>query len=460
MRESASGLIRLAWPLMMAQASFALYGICDGYFLAQHSSSAMIASLPAGMVLTALTTLFAGTIGYTTAFITQAIGADKERDAVGFFIQGLWMSAFTAPLFLAAIPASRMIIDLCGHAPSVAAAEKSYLTICAPGGLLTLINVTLGSYFTGQGRTRYVATCFITGYLVNLVADRILILGLGSIPALGIAGAAVATVLGYLVNTIMLSVAIIRDPLYRRQANRELLHPQPHVMARILRYGLPAGATATVSALSFMVFSLVLTGYDEMSTTAANAVFRINNVFYMILCAISDATLILAGRHHGSGEDDVARQIHRTGIAMMFIALAACYSVIISGAAMFLDCFRGVDATYASGDYHRLGFALICMMLLREAGEGVIFITSAALRGVGDTRFVMFAQCGCDLALWTPFVLSVGANRMPLTTLWISMPLNMMVIATLLVFRWRSRRWQTHRLTKASETTRSPELAH
>ncbi len=439
--------LRIAWPLMLAQVANAFYDICDGYFLAKSSTAAMIASLPARMVAGTLTTFFICSIGYVTTFVAQFHGGGRGREAVNSFAQGMWMCLFASPVFLLLIPASWLVVDVANHALAVSEAEKAYLLVCAPGGVFTLLNAVLGGFITGQGRTRFVSVCSIVGCLVNLVADWVLVLGRGPVQPLGITGAAIASVLGYFVTCTMLACAVVRDPLFRRHACRETLRPDWKRMADILRLGVPTGVTAFAGSFAFMIFSLVLARLDSMSANVANTLFRVNNVFYMALCATSDGTLILTGRHHGAGDDEAAVRSYWSGLWLVFFALSLCFFVMLMFPEPIVDAFRGADANYDPVLYHAFGYTLICIMLFRELAEGAMCLTVGALRGVGDTKFVMWTQMSCDLCLWTPFVVYVGWCNPSLLALWISMPVNMGLIALILHLRWRSGKWRSLRLS-------------
>lgn len=445
--RSAAEVLRLAWPLMLAQAASALYDICDAWFLARCSSAAVVASLPARMVAGTLTTLFICSIGYVATFVAQFHGSGRERESVAAFAQGLWMSLLASPVFLLLIPASWLVIDLANHAAAVCEAEKAYLLVCAPGGVFQLLNVVLGGFFAGQGRTRCISLCAIAGCLVNFAGDWALVLGAGPLPALGISGAAIATVLGHAVQSALLGAAVFRTPLFRRHATWEVLRPRPGEMARILRHGVPTGVTAFASSFAFTVFSLVLTGFDLMSTNAAAAVFRANNVFYMALCAVSDSVLILVGRRHGAGDDAAARRAYAGGLRVVLVALALAFAAFFAFSDEVFDAFRGADATYDAPAYHALGRRLLVIMLFREAAEGVMCLTVGALRGAGDTRFVMWTQMACDLGFWTPLVICFGRLFPSLEALWLSMPANLALVAAILYARWRGGKWCARRLT-------------
>ena len=442
--------LRIAWPLVLAQVANAFYDICDGWFLARASAAEFAASLPSSQVAVSLTTFFICAIGYMmTVFVAQLHGGGREKEAVSSFAQGLWMTLFVLPVFFLLVPVSWSVIDMAGHPPAVCAAEKLYLAIRTPGSFFLLLNMVLGGLITGQGRTFYVSLCSLVGCLVNCGGDALFINGVGPIPALGIQGAAVATVAGYAVTGTMLAWAAWRDPLVCRFKGTDAFRFRLATIRQILRFGVPMGVTAFASSFAFTVFMLVLTSLDTVASSAANVAFKVNNVFYMALCATSDSMLILTGRHHGAGDDAAADRAYVSGLWIGFFALAICFFFVFLFTGPIMDCFRSADLPCSAAEYRATGAMLFLIMFFREAAEGVMCLTVGALRGVGDTKFVMWTQMSCDLGFWLPIVVLIGRFHPTLPALWLSMPVYLGLVATILYFRWRSGAWRKLTLVRA-----------
>lgn len=418
--------------------------ICDRLFLAHAGDAVLEASLPALMVSTLVVTFFTATIGYTSTFVAQLHGGGQERQAVKAFAQGLCLALFAIPVFAALVPIAIGIVNIAAHAEAVNTAEKAYLAIHINGGVFLVLNVVLGGLLTGQGKTRFVSLATIAGCLANLALDPLFIFGAGPVAGFGIRGAAAASVCGMACTTALLAAAAIRDPLVRR--NRDALRYDGALLLRILRFGAPIGLTAFSGTIAFTVFTLVVGKLDDLSSAASTTVFAVNNVFYLALCATSDGVAILTGRHHGAGDDEAARRIYLAGLGILGAAFAVCFAVAIPASGFIMDLFRGADSSFDPERYRRLGSTLFLIMFVREIAEGVLCLTNGALRGVGDTKFVMRTQVLCDLFLWTPSVLLVYWLTRSIYWLWLTMPLNLGLIATLLFLRWQRGKWRAVRL--------------
>ncbi len=437
---------RIVWPLALAMAAGAVNHVCDRLFLAHSSDASLAASLPAMMVATMFVTFFATTIGYSGVFVSQFHGGGRGIDAVRAFAQGLWLMLMSLPLLAFVVPACWFVIDLAGHPEAVRLAEKSYLAVYAPAGFFTIVNAVLAGVITGQGRTVFVSVATMAGCLTNLALDPLFIFGVGPIPALGLTGAAVAFAFAGAVTSALLLIAICRDRLVREGFRSGAFAFDGSLSLEILRFGTPAGFSAFSSCVAFTTFTLVVGNLDELSSAASNTVFAVNNIFFLALCATSDGVRILTGRYHGAGDDDSAARVYYSGLKIVFAVMLACFLVAIPGAGFIMDLFRGAESAFDPELYRHTGFVLFCIMFFREVAEAITCISVGALRGVGDTRFVMLVQTGVDFLLWLPLVFLAAKFHPSVEALWLTMPISLGTMAVLFIHRWRRNRWRSTRL--------------
>lgn len=227
---------------------------------------------------------------------------------------------------------------------------------------------------------------------------------MGYMPSFAIAGvislASVAALQG---------AAVCRDALVRAHGRDGALRPDFPLMWKILRTGAFNGMTAFASCVAFTVFTLVLGRFDALGAGSANVVFAVNNLFYCVMCALSDGVCIVSGRRHGANDTEAVRRTVRTGVFLCLGLLAAVYCVLLPLSDVVADVFLPKDAEFTAEAWRASVRMLFLIMLVREVGEGLGMVFEGALRGVGDVRFVMGAKLGCDICLWMPAVLAVAA---------------------------------------------------
>lgn len=108
-----------------------------------------------------------------------------------------------------------------------------------------------------------------------------------------------------------------------------------------------------------------------------------------------------------------------------------------------MDLFRGSDSTFDPEAFRRCGFYLFLIMFFREIAEGLTLVAGGALRGVGDTKFVMLLQCGVELFVRLPLIFIVATLTNSVYWLWLTMPVDLGLTAFFLNRRWLSNRWRT-----------------
>ena len=205
--------------------------------------------------------------------------------------------------------------------------------------------------------------------------------------------------------------------------------------------------TAFASCVAFTVFTLVLGRFDALGAGSANVVFAVNNLFYCVMCALSDGVCIVSGRRQGANDTEAVRRTVRTGVFLCLGLLAAVYCVLLPLSGVVADVFLPKDAAFTAEAWRASVRMLFLIMLVREVGEGIGMVFEGALRGVGDVKFVMGAKLGCDICLWMPAVLAVAAFHRSLLALWWTMPAFFAVLSTVLFLRFRSGAWIRRRLS-------------
>ena len=147
-------LVRIAWPLALAQLVSAVNCIWDRFQLARCGEIPLSASLSASMVAVMCVAMFAATAGYSSVFVSQFHGGGKSREAVKAFAQGVYLALASLPLLLLVTFAAGVAVDWVSTSEAIAASEKSYLRVFVPGGIFTVLNAVMSGFLSGQTRTR------------------------------------------------------------------------------------------------------------------------------------------------------------------------------------------------------------------------------------------------------------------------------------------------------------------
>ncbi len=436
-------VLRVALPLILSMGTFTIMQFCDRVFLARYSGVSIQAALPAGILSFTLICFFQALAGYAGTFVAQYHGAGQHEDSVRATAQGIWFSLFSWPVILGLIPVGLELMKISGHAPDVLREEFRYFWILMAGAVTVPLSAALGGFFTGQGRMRANAIANIAGCVANIALDYAMIFGRWGFPEMGITGAAIATVIAGGIPPAAQFILFLRDPVARRMGWRRALAIDWPLMRRMIRYGLPAGTQMVADLGAFSLFILLTGRLDAASFAASNIGFSINSVAFTPLLAVSIAASILVGQHQGRGDSAAAA---RTGWAALHIAwcymLAAGLSFLLFPEGYY-RLFQSRESTYTIEQLVAVGRPMMLMMAAWGMFDTVSIVMSGALKGAGDTRFVMAYMLIMGWVVWIPGEILILRRGGGIIAAWIWMTVYVLILAVGFWWRWQSGRWKT-----------------
>lgn len=427
----------------MGMVNNAAMQFVDRAFLAKHSMAAFESVLPACTLSWVFVGFFQSIVAYSGVFVAQYHGARNPRMCAASHRAATMIAFASGALLLCLLPVANWILFKTAPSQELLEMERTYCGICMAGGVFVCAQMSAASYFTGRGRTAIVFWVNLLGNVLNIVLDPFLVFGWCGFPRLGIAGAAYATVFSMAVQWIALSVAAARQ--IRRDKDGEATEPLRRLIWRILRYGVPSGAYSILGMLSFTVFVFVTEKVGDVAFAASNAVFTVNYLLYAPMEGFAIGAQTLVGQARGRGDNRRALVSARrtvllaAGIAVFFAVatLALCRPI--------LHLFAPSDPA-ALGQFMSLGFKLFLLMGCWLVLDAVDTVLCGALRGAGDTKFVMWWMTLCAFGVWLPLVWVVSAFRFTMPMLWSTTVVYVLVLFVGSYARWRLGGWRKIKL--------------
>ena len=260
------------------------------------------------------------------------------------------------------------------------------------GSFFLCAAMAVQSFFTGIGRTRVVFWVNVLGNGVNIILDYLFIFGCGPIPASGIAGAAAATVVAQAIQfAVLLALAWPRLSL----RNRHQAPSTKGLLLRIIRFGSPAGVYSVLNILSFAVFVFLTGRVGDMAFAVSNAVLTVNYLLYAPIEGFSIGVGTLVGQCQGAGDSDGAAQAARRTLLLAEIYILVASLSVLAFYRPILNLFMADAAAFDPAAFLSLGFTLFVLMVAWQCFDCADVVLSGALKGAGDTHFVMFWMLLC-----------------------------------------------------------------
>jgi len=437
-------VLRVCLPLVLSLSATTLMEFTDRVFLANYSIEAISASLPAGITAYLFLAFFGGVGSYAGVFIAQYSGKGDHRSIGAVLWQAIYFTIIAGLLmYLVAVFATDAIFMLAGHEEEVQRLETIYFSILCKGGFLHVAMATLSTFFTGRGLTRPVMIITFVGVFVNIPLDYALIFGLWGLPEMGIRGAAIATVIAWIINVVLLIALIFTRKHEEKFYVLSQIQVQWKLLKRLLRFGVPAAFQFTMDILAFTLFVLLVGRIGTAELAATNIVLSINALTFMPSMGASQGISVLVGQALGRKSPELATTYVRSGVRMLLVYTLIIDLIFIFApefvlAPFFHDTGSGVDPTVLA--HARDILKIVAVYLFCDV---LYMMYTGALRGAGDTRFMMIAATlAAPICLILPVYIGIEHFSISVNTAWLWI---LFFIATLNLVSWiryRQGKWQ------------------
>jgi len=450
-RWSAEGgyreFLRLALPLILSTASWSVQHFIDRVFLTWHSTAALAAALPAGMASFTFLSLFMGIVGYANTFVAQYIGARRPERVGPAVWQGIYLALVSGLLALIPAAFATPLFDLIGHDAVIRQEETEYFRILCYGTGPQVLSTAASCFFSGRGQTWVVLAVNVVAISVNIVLDYGLIFGHWGLPAMGIAGAAWATNIGLMIAALSFLGLFLRRQYREEFATLRGWRFDPKLFRRLLRFGGPNGLNFMLDIMAFSLFILVVGKLGPIPLAATNLAFNVNSLAFMPLIGCGIAISTMVGQRLGRDAPAEAEYCTWTGSHIAFAYMGTMVLGYVFLPEFFLSPFdlRAQDADFIEA--RDTAIILLRFVAIYCLFDAFYMVFTAALKGAGDTRFIMWVSVTMAWAIMViPSFVALTYFGAGLFVLWGFICAFIIIMGMVFFFRFRAGKWKSMRV--------------
>lgn len=444
----------IAGPLAAANLLQMLTYAIDVIFIArlgekQLAGSALAVSL-FGLVLWALT----GLTGAVAPLIAEAVGARAPalRPVRRSVRMALWLAVISGIGGMGVCLMLDPIMRISGQQPGIIALANEYNNVIVFSMVPMLLAAVLRNFVSALGRPIFATAITGLGIFVNGIANYAFIFGELGAPALGLRGAAVATIITALFTLAAYVLAIRFDRrLHRYHIFGRLWAPDWARFWQIVRLGAPIALTITAEAGIFGAAAFLMGRFGAAELAGHTVALQLASLAFQVPFGVGQAAAIRVGYHYGAHDRIGVARAGWVAVAIGAGFMAITASAMILAPELLLRIYIDPDAPANAA---LVGFALQYLVLaaIFQLADGVQAVAAGALRGLQDTAVPMWIAI---FSYWVPGIgLSLGLGFFtPLegTGVWIGLATGLFFAAVLLIWRWHRR--------EALNLTRGPALA-
>ena len=396
-KDTLFELARIALPMVVSQGTFAVMIFTDRYFMSQIDSVHMAAALGGGVAAFFSFCFFTGLLSYANALTAQYLGAGELGKCSKVVTQGIVITIMCSPFLVIITYFVSGIFENVGHDPIQVELEKTYYVILMLGVIITLTKTCLSSYFAGIGRTRVVMICDVCGLLFNVPLCYVMVFGKIGLPALGIVGAGVSTIIASLFASILFIVFFFRKEHRDKFSVMSSFQIDWGVLRRFWRLGFPSGLELFLNVAAFNLFLLMFQGYGIVEGASAAIVFNWDLLSFVPMIGLNIGVISLIGRFVGANDMARTDEVMSAGFFLGIVYSAILAVIYITFRFPLVEVFSPPE-----GDFSEIRDLSAFMMIGLSSyviADAMIIITGGVLRGAGDTRWLMYASVGLHWAM-------------------------------------------------------------
>ncbi|MCD8089947.1 MAG: MATE family efflux transporter [Clostridiales bacterium] len=382
-------LISMSLPLMISLLVQSLYNIIDSIFVARMGETALTATSLAFPVQLLMIAVAVGTSVGINALLSKSVGAGKYDVTSNIAVTGVILALVGTVVFmLLGLFCSAAFGRLFTDNEEIAGLCSDYLFICMLfcGG--TFIGTMYQRFLQSVGNTFDSMLTLIAGAVTNIILDPIFIFGLLGFPAMGVKGAAAATVIGQWV-TAFLAVFLnkVRNPLVNVKFSG--YKPDKAVLLQIYKVGLPTIITQGIGSIMVTAVNAILMPFSPTAVAFFGVYYKLQNFLFMPMNGLGQAAIPIVGYNYGADNPGRISKLFKTILPIAAVISLAATAVFMIFPTPLLRIFSAGDEMLALGVPAlriisvTFAFASVTMVLgysVSGLGNGVVNMLGAALR--------------------------------------------------------------------------------
>lgn len=385
-REIRKLILKVSWPMIVSELTESLYSLADTFFVSRLGTQSLAGvgvATHLSWLLFGLTSLFS--VG-SLIYVAQAYGAgkiEKARTALGTVLPVTL--SITIPAAILVILKSESLLSLLAGGKELEVVREGalYLGIRVVGLPIMAVAICFDASLRAIGATKYSMVAMVTSALLNVVLDPIMIFGLVGFPKMGVAGAALATV-------VSIAYTIPVTLLFLKRLNLlPALRFDKEILLRLVTVGIPVFVERLIFSIGNTLYIAIIARCGAVAMAAHQVGIRIESLIFMPGFAFSIAASSLVGQYIGAGRYSLARKV---GYEVSRIALI--YMTLLGAA---VAVFSRYLVYPFSSDEEVLSLAALYLVLagVSEPGLALSMTIGGAVRGAGNTVIPLVVNAAC-----------------------------------------------------------------
>ena len=418
-------LAGMAVPMMISMLVQAFYNVVDSIFVAQLSEDALNAVSLAFPLQNLMIAVGAGTAVGINALLSRSLGEKNQTMADRAANTGIFLSLCSFVVFaLIGVLFSRTFFEIqAAGEPIIVEYGTEYATICLGLSIGIFSQFCFERLLQSTGRTTLAMVTQLTGAVINIIMDPILIFGYFGFPRMEVAGAAAATVLGQIVAAIMAGVMNLKCNPDVNIRLREIRW-NGHVAGEIYRVGFPSIVMQSIGSVMVFGMNKILFGFTKTATAVFGAYFKLQSFIFMPVFGLNNGMVPIVAYNFGAGRMDRVKKTVKLAVCTAVAIMAVGLAIFQLAPELLLSFFD------ASEEMLEIGSVALRIISLSFLLAGFCIIAGSVCQAIGNPFYSLIVAVARQLVVLLPVAwLLSRSGRLELV--WVAFPVAELMSLTL-----------------------------
>ena len=412
-KNISSLILEISVPIMISMLIQALYNIVDSYFVMKISENAFTAVSIAFPIQNTMIGVAVGTAVGINSLLSRSLGEKNFELANSVAENGMFLAfCYSIIFFILGLTLSEKYFRLTTDDLEIIDYGKIYLRIVTMGSFGVFVQITMERVLQSTGRSYLTMLTQGIGAIINIILDPILIFGYFGLPALGIAGAAYATIIGQIIGMF---VGLYLNHRYNVEVRMRTFTPRWNVIKKIYTVGLPSIILITITSVSISLMNKILNGFSKTAVAAYGIYYKIQSFIFMPIFGLNSGIIPIIAYNYGAKNRERAKKTYELAIiwGMMIMVVGILIFQFLSSF-ILKDIFGVSDSLLEvavvafrtiSISFLFAGFSMVTGSLFQSLGNGTLSLVGVIIRqGVGLIPVAYFLSGFGKLSLvwWAP----------------------------------------------------------
>lgn len=418
-------LAGMAIPMMISMLVQALYNVVDSIFVSKYSMEGLTAVSLAFPLQSLMIAMGAGTAVGINALLSRSLGEKNYKAANTAANTGIFLSICSFILFaVIGLTLAKPFFNLQDFSSSegiynVELIKKygvEYVNICLGASIGIFSQFCFERLLQSTGKTTLAMLTQLTGAVTNIIFDPLLIFGYGPFPKLGVAGAALATVLGQFVAAVM---AIILNVTKNKEITisvKEIFHPRLHAVKTIYKVGFPSIVMQSIGSVMTFLLNLILGNLTIVATTVFGIYFKLQSFVFMPVFGLNNGMVPIVAYNFGAKNEERVKKTVR-------LTITVAVSIMLLGLCIF-ETIPSVLLSFFSADAQtlKIGIPALRIIAIPFVFAGFCIIAGSVFQAIGNPFYSLIVSVCRQLVVLIPvaWLLSFTGN---VTYVWLAFPI-------------------------------------